>query len=105
MSAISTKKSSACKTLKGFYPKFAPTIYSAIRGTNNTVSIAGSNFLPPAYGTTYVIFDNTNLEITFYSSHNISFVIPPNMNTTTHEIVVVNVYNSNFGSCINMSVP
>lgn len=103
---MSTKKSSTCKTLKGFYPSFAPTIYSAIEGKYNIVYITGNNFLPAAYGTTYVNFDTyTNLEITFYSSYNISFVIPQNVQTLTPKIVVVNVYNSNFGSCINFSDP
>jgi uncharacterized protein (TIGR03437 family) len=100
------KKKNACQNLKGFYPSFAPTITTAIKGKNNVVYITGTNFLPASYGTTYVNFGTyKNLEITFYNSYQISFVIPNNVTSGSYNLVVVNVYNTNFGSCINISDP
>jgi hypothetical protein len=84
-----------CKTY--YYPTYTPTIYSVASNINNTVlNINGSNFLPPACGTTFVNFGLfTNLPIIFYSSYNISFVIPIEAISGNHSITVVNVYNIN----------
>jgi hypothetical protein len=84
------------------YPAFKPIIYSlSINGSDTgkfaTVSINGKNFLPPPYGTTYVNFgEYQGIPITFYSSSNISFVIPLNANSGNYTVIVVNIYNNNF---------
>lgn len=102
---------SNCRLYKGFYPNFAPTInslsvYTSPEGVNSHVYINGSNFLPPCYGKTYVNFGPyTNLPIIFYSSFNLSFVVPLNAKAGNYNIVVVNIYNSNFSPEVNQSYP
>ena len=104
-------RSFKCRKFKGFYPSFAPTIQnisvtSSISGQYSLVYISGTNFLPPSYGITYVNFGSyTNLPITFYSSFNISFVVPLNVTPGNYNIIVVNVYNNNFSSSVNQSYP
>jgi hypothetical protein len=100
---------SSCRLYQGFYPNFAPTINSlsvdtSPEGVNSHVYINGSNFLPPCYGKTYVNFGPyTNLPIIFYSSFNLSFVVPLNAKVGNYNIVVVNIYNSNFSPAVNQS--
>jgi uncharacterized protein (TIGR03437 family) len=70
------------------------------------VYINGSNFIPTCNGVTYINFGIfKNIPITFYSSFNISFVVPLNATKGTHNVVVVNVYNSNFSPSVNQSYP
>jgi hypothetical protein len=98
-----------CRNFKGFYPSFAPVMYSLSNNTSSYrvysfVNINGTNFLPPSYGTTYVNFGLfTNLPITFYSSYNISFAVPLNAIQGNHNVTVVNVYNSNFSPASTQS--
>ncbi len=101
---------SQCRKLSGFYPSFTPTIYnlsvtSSIEGIYSLVYIDGANFLPHVYGTTYVNFGNLykNLQITFYSPNQISFVVPLNAVVGIYNVTVVNVYNGNFSPGINTS--
>ena len=106
------------KTIKGLtckaynkYPDFNPSITSlsvttSVSGAYSLVYINGTNFLPVSNGTTYVNFGNyNNLQITFYSSFNISFVVPLNALPGNYNINVVNVYNGNFSPGINQSYP
>ena len=89
------------------YPKFAPTIHklsinNSAAAAYTVVDIIGENFLPPAYGNTHVNFGVfTNIPFIFYSTMNISFVVPKNAVPETYNVVAVNVYNNNFGSTIN----
>ena len=93
----------------GGYPSFKPIINNLSINTSTTgiytvVYINGSNFLPPSYGTTFVNFGSyKNLPVTFYSSFNISFIIPLQALPGFYNISVVNVYNSNFSPAINQS--
>jgi hypothetical protein len=102
--------STTCR-YKGFYPSFTPTINSlsvtsSSVGEYSLVQINGYNFLPPSYGTTYVNFGSfTNLPITFYSSFNISFLVPLNATSGIYKVVVVNIYNGNFSPQVNQSYP
>ena len=99
-----------CPT-KSFYPSFNPTINglsvtSSASQTYSLVYITGSNFVSPTNGTTYVNFGSfLNLPITFYSSFNISFVVPLNALSGSYNVVVVNVYNGNFSTAVNTSYP
>lgn len=96
-----------CRKYKGFLPSFTPEInslstYTSKAGLYKTVFINGLNFLPS--GTTYVNFGPfTNLQVSYYSSFNISFVIPLKANVGTYKIVVVNVYNGNFSPRVNIT--
>lgn len=96
---------------KGFLPSFTPVINSlsvttSVAGVYSLVYINGSNFIPTCNGVTYINFGNfKNIPITFYSSFNISFVVPLNATKGTHNVVVVNVYNSNFSPSVNQSYP
>ena len=99
-----------CKSM-GVYPSFSPAIsslsvYSSGSGVYSLVYISGANFLPPSYGTTYVNFGSyTKLPITFYSSNNISFVVPLGALPGIYNVKVVNVYNGNFSPAVNQSYP
>jgi len=100
----------SCK-YRGFYPSFTPVINflsktTSVASTYAEVQINGSNFLPPSNATIYVNFGSfTNLPITFYSSFNISFVVPLNAVPGSYNVTVVNVYNSNFSPQINQTNP
>jgi len=100
------------------YPSFSPTIHSlsvtsSVSGVYSNVTISGSNFLPPCYGTTYVNFGPfkqfsgyfTHLPIIFYSTTTISFVVPLNVVPGNYNVQVGNVYNNNFSPAINQSYP
>ena len=93
------------------YPNFTPIIYGAsvttsVSGVYTLVYITGENFISPVNGTTYVNFGSfLNLPITFYSSFNISFVVPLNALAGSYNVVVVNVYNGNFSNAVNTSYP
>ena len=105
---IRTSSSSKCRKLNGFYPSFTPIINSLSTTTSSYgiyshVYINGSNFLP---GSIYVNFGPfKQLPIIFYSSFNISFVVPLNAIQDTYNVIVVNVYNDNFSPSINQSYP
>lgn len=96
---------------KSFYPSFTPNIISLSVTSSNSgiyslVYINGSNFLPPSNGTTYVNFGPyKKLSMTFYSSFNISFVVPLNAIPNSYNVQVVNVYNDNFSTPVNQSYP
>lgn len=96
-----------CNPSNSSYPNFAPSIYNlnvetSVAGAYTVVHILGDNFFPPAYGNTYVNFGSfTNIPILFYSTFNISFVVPQGAGNNLYNVVVVNVYNNNFGSTIN----
>jgi hypothetical protein len=102
---------SRCLKSKGSLPSFTPVINNlsvnnSVAGVYSLVYINGSNFLPPCNGVTYVNFGAfKNLPITFYSSFNISFVVPINATAGSYNVVVVNVYNSNLSPAVNQSYP
>lgn len=108
---LSRIQSNNCRRKGAAYPSFAPVIYnlsvlSSCAGAYSLVNIDGSNLLPPCYGTTYVNFGPyTNLPITFYSSFNISFVVPLNAPPGSYTVTVVNIYNGNFSPSINQTYP
>jgi uncharacterized protein (TIGR03437 family) len=105
------KRTSKCKGRKSFYPSFTPVINSlsvtsSIIGVYTVVYINGSNFLPPSNGDTYVNFGLfTHLPITFYSSFNISFIVPLNAISGFYDVRVVNTYNDNFSLPVSQSNP
>ena len=94
-----------CKLSQGFLPSFTPEIYSISKnisaaGAYSVVFIVGKNFLPN--GTTYVNFGTyQNISVSYFSSNNISFVVPSNAIIGSYDIVVVNNYSSNFSANIN----
>ena len=94
-----------CKLAKGFLPSFTPEIYSlsvdtSLAGAYSFVGINGSNFLPN--GITTVNFGNyKNINVTYSSSFNISFVVPRSLLPGNYNVVVINTYNSNYSSNIN----
>jgi hypothetical protein len=103
------KRISNCNGRKSVYPSFTPVINSisvnsSISGVYTVVYISGSNFLPPSNGDTYVNFGSyTHLPIIFYSSFNISFIVPLNVSIGFYNIRVVNVYNDNFSLPVSQS--
>jgi len=79
-----------------------PVIYAlspatSKEGTYALVYIYGINFLPS--GTTLVDFGTyKNIEVGFYSSNNISFVVPANAPHGIYRVVVKNNNNLNYFS-------
>ena len=94
-----------CKLAKGFLPSFTPeiytlSVYTSLASAYSFVSITGNNFLPN--GTTYVNFGTyQNISVSYFSSNNISFVVPINAIIGPYDIIVVNNYSSNFSANIN----
>jgi len=101
----------SCLKYKSFLPSFKPvinnlSITTSATGIYSIVYINGSNFLPPSNGTTYVNFGTfKQLPITFYSSFNISFVVPLSATQGDYNVVVVNVYNGNLSPPVNQTFP
>jgi hypothetical protein len=89
-----------CNQKKPVLPNFTPNVYSlsttsSITGNYRQVYINGSNFLSSS--STYVNFGNyAEIPIIYYSSFNISFVIPLDARAGNYVVTVVNVYNGNF---------
>jgi hypothetical protein len=103
---ISTRK---CRKYKGFYPSFTPildslSVISSAEKAYSLVYINGSNFLPN--GTTFIKFGGWGYyPVTFYSSFNLSFVVPQSAPPGNYNIQVVNLYNGNFSPTVNQSYP
>ncbi len=102
----STRK---CRKFQGFYPSFVPTIErisisSSKSNVYSEVHILGTNFLPN--NTTFIKFGNYGyLPATYYTSFNISFIVPLNANLGNYYIQVVNIYNNNFSLPVNQTSP
>ena len=98
-----------CRKNNQSYPSFAPVISSlsiteSVAGKYTVVYILGYNFF--SNGTTYVNFGQyKNIPITFYSSNNISFVIPLQATTGIYNVVVVNIYNGKFSPPVKYTYP
>ena len=96
-----------CRRYKAFLPSFTPIIsnlsmnYSS-SGQYALVYVSGSNFFNN--GTTYIDFGSfTKIPIVFYSSFNISFVVPLNAVPGVYKVSVVNIYTGNFSPPVNES--
>ena len=98
-----------CRLYNPVLPSFSPSIInmsvtSSIAGQYSLVYINGNNFFPNTV--TYVNFGQyTNIPITFYSSFNISFVVPLNAAAGNYNVIVVNTYTGQFSPCVNNSYP
>lgn len=96
-----------CRKYQGSYPSFTPSIdnISSISSYSNTYSlvyISGKNFLPN--NTTFIKFGNYGyLPVTYYSSFNISFVVPLSALSGEYNVQVINIYNNNFSPSVNQS--
>jgi hypothetical protein len=105
---ISTNSSRNCRKFKGFYPSFTPeintfSVTSSQSGEYSMVFVTGSNFLP---NSTAIKFGNYGyLPVTYYSSFNLSFVIPLNATAGNYSVKAVNLYNGNFSRPVNQSYP
>jgi len=92
-----------CRKYNGFYPNFNPVITSlsvmtSEAGVYSLVYINGTNFLPN--GNTYVNFGKVqNIPVSYYSSTNISFVVPTTQiqKAGSYSVIVVNIYNGSYG--------
>jgi hypothetical protein len=95
-----------CRKYNGFYPNFAPvltslSVTSSTAGIYSLVYVFGYNFLPN--GNTYINFGSiNNIPVTYYSSNNISFVVPVinNFGAQGYNVVAVNVYNGKYGFAV-----
>jgi|LakMenEpi03Aug12_release.lakeMendotaPanAssembly.Ray.scaffolds.fasta_scaffold09651_5 hypothetical protein len=107
--SVTQKTSRKCRKFKGFYPNFTPSlnnmsITTSIAGSYAKVYVDGYNFLPN--GTTVIQFGNYGyLPIIFYSSFNISFIVPINAVIGSYNVRVVNIYNGNFSPQLNQTYP
>jgi len=102
-------KSTACARNKGFLPSFTPildglSVTTSASGAYSLVYVNGSNFLPS--GTTFIQFGGLGyLPVTYYSSFNLSFIVPLNAIAGNYAVKVVNLYNGNFSQPVNQSYP
>jgi len=102
-------KSISCARNAGFLPSFTPILASlsvttSTSGAYSLVYVNGSNFLPN--GTTFIQFGGLGyLPVTYYSSFNLSFVVPLNAVAGNYLVKVVNLYNGNFSPPVNQSYP
>lgn len=100
-------KSITCLRNKGFLPSFTPNLSSlsvttSSSGAYSLVYVNGSNFLPN--GTTFIQFGELGyLPVIYYSSFNLSFVVPLNAAPDNYPVRVVNLYNGNFSSPLNQT--
>lgn len=98
-----------CRRNKGFLPSFTPnlstlSVTTSSSGSYSLVHVNGSNFLPN--GTTFIQFGLLEyLPVTYYSSFNLSFVVPLNAIPGNYPVKVVNLYNGNFSPQVNQSYP
>lgn len=98
-----------CRQFKSFIPSFVPILTSlsvttSIHNNYTLVYVDGANFFPN--GTTFIKFGNFGyLPVTYYSSYNLSFVVPINAVEGNYNVSVVNLYNGNFSPPINQSYP
>lgn len=105
--AVTPQSTATCRKYKGFYPSFTPILNSLSVNTSATgvyslVYINGSNFLPN--GTTFVKFGSWGyLPVTYYSSFNLSFVVPGDAPAGAYNVQVVNLYNGNFSPPVNQT--
>jgi len=97
-------KQITCRLYKSVLPSFTPiinnlSVTSSIAGQYSLVYINGNNFFTNAI--TYINFGSyTNIPITFYSSFNISFVVPLNATAGNYNVVAVNIYNGQFSPSV-----
>jgi hypothetical protein len=98
-----------CRLYKSLLPSFTPVISnlsvtSSAAGQYSLVYINGNNFFPN--GITYVNFGPfKNIPVVYYSSFNISFVVPLNAAVGNYNVVVVNIYNGQFSTPVKYSYP
>lgn len=99
------KSSINCR--KGFLPSFTPTlgslsVTSSAEKAYSLVYVYGANFLPN--GTTFIKFGGWGYyPATFYSSYNLSFVVPGSAPPGNYPVQVINLYNSNFSPPVNQT--
>ena len=107
--SVTPKTTRNCRLYNGFFPSFTPvlnglSVTSSVAGNYSLVYVNGSNFLPN--GTTFIKFGNLGyLQVTYYSSFNLSFVVPLNAVVGNYNVQIVNLYNGNFSPEVNQSYP
>jgi len=105
--SVTPKTTRKCRQFNGFYPSFTPVLSSlsvttSASGAYSLVYVSGSNFLPN--GTTFIKIGNYDLlPVTYYSSFNISFVVPTSLTPGIYSVQVINIYNGNFSPQVNQS--
>ena len=87
-----------CRKYVSFLPNTNPSIYSLSNNISaprvySLVYISGQNFIP--YNTSVTFGPIKNIDVVFFSSSYISFVVPLNVSEGTYPVqVVVNYYNN-----------
>lgn len=107
--SVTPQSTRSCRKFKASAPSFTPILSGLSTTTSpsggySLVYISGSNFLPN--GTTLVKFGNYGyISAIYYSSFNISFIVPLNAIAGNYSIQVANIYNGNFSPEVNQSYP
>jgi len=103
---MSSQTTPSCSLSRNNLPSFTPVIYGLSQDRSNAkaytvIYIIGTNFLPN--GTTYIKFNDIdnkenrqNIQVIYYSSMNISFIVPSNLKPGKYNVTAVNVYSGNF---------
>lgn len=98
-----------CSFGRNNLPSFTPMIHglsqtSSKAGVFAEVFINGENFF--RNGTTYINFGNIKkIPVTYYSSFNISFIVPTNITAGNYNITAVNIFNGNFSLPVKWTYP
>jgi len=95
--------------LRNTLPSFTPiltdlSVISSVQGSYQVVYVNGANFLPN--GTTFIKFGSYGyLPVIYYSSFNLSFVVPLDAPVGNYNVYVVNIYNGNFSPPVKYTYP
>ena len=107
--SVTPQSTRNCRKFNEKYPSFNPvfsslSITNSSSGTYSLVNVTGSNFLPN--GTTSVKFGSYGyVPVIYYSSFNLSFLVPLDVIPGNYQVQVANIYNGNFSPEINQSYP
>jgi hypothetical protein len=109
MFPVTQTQTRSCSFGRNNLPSFTPIIYGVSKTSSNAgmfaeVFITGENFF--RNGTTYINFGNIQqLPITYYSSFNISFIVPIDVTAGNYKVTAVNIFNGNFSLPVKWSYP
>jgi hypothetical protein len=98
-----------CFFVRNNLPSFTPIIYGLSQSSSNAsifteIFITGENFF--RNGTTYVNFGAIkNIPVTYYSSFNISFIVPTNATPGNYNVTATNIFNGNFSLPVQWTYP
>jgi hypothetical protein len=97
--SVKIPSQSLCRKYKGFLPNINPIIYffsndECLQNSYLVVYVNGENFTPNNLSVTFGSI--TGIPIVFYSSFQISFIVPSNLSQGFYSVKVVANNNNNY---------